>query len=287
MTRFAWALLCAAGVACLLSGAALPFRRPQRRTTESPIKIEPSVTATYMYDSTKRVRKLVFDVGNGSHATTSIATFGVRPVPQPIGFGGPDNWLGVYGYINDDSAFVWTVADSAAPQLPDGNIDHSNAEIYPGGTTRRFEVYLDPDTPNPPVVKFAALPFDTFPTGPSSQPNLFVDGVTGTYTVPTAAIGEPPRPRSLLFEGPSPNPMRKSTRFRLALPVASRLRVGVFDVSGRAIRTLIDAMKGAGEHDLEWNGTDGRGHRVAPGTYFVKMYVDGRQVGMRSVVVVR
>jgi hypothetical protein len=63
-----------------------------------------------------------------------------------------------------------------------------------------------------------------------------------------------------------PNPFQSVTRLRFASPVTGNVRVSVFDVNGRRLRTL------AGDpRDLVWDGRNEAGDRVAPGVYFYRL----------------
>lgn len=68
-----------------------------------------------------------------------------------------------------------------------------------------------------------------------------------------------------------PNPFRADTRIRFALPQAERVDLRVFDVGGRAVRTLVRDELGAGVHNVAWDGRDDDGNRVASGVYFYRM----------------
>jgi flagellar hook assembly protein FlgD len=51
--------------------------------------------------------------------------------------------------------------------------------------------------------------------------------------------------------------------------------VRVFDLAGRAVRTLIDTHHDAGEYDTFWDGCNDEGERVAGGIYFVRLEAGG------------
>jgi flagellar hook assembly protein FlgD len=44
--------------------------------------------------------------------------------------------------------------------------------------------------------------------------------------------------------------------------------LGVYDVAGRLVKTLLEADVAAGEHQVRWNGQDGSGCKVSAGMYF-------------------
>ena len=68
-----------------------------------------------------------------------------------------------------------------------------------------------------------------------------------------------------------PNPARDSAHLRFALPVASEVRVEVFDVLGRRVRHLVAAHLPAGRHPFVWDGQNDAGQRVAGGLYVVRL----------------
>lgn len=80
-----------------------------------------------------------------------------------------------------------------------------------------------------------------------------------------------------------PNPFveRTTIRFRMAQPGPASL--GVHDVAGRTVRTLVSGELPAGGHEAVWDGRDERGVRVAAGTYFVRLETAGRMHTVRTV----
>jgi len=76
---------------------------------------------------------------------------------------------------------------------------------------------------------------------------------------------------SLRLSRPRPSPARGTVRLSLELPVAGRTQVAVYDLTGRAVRTLIDAPLAAGRHTLVWDGRDAAGHPASQGVYFVRV----------------
>ena len=60
--------------------------------------------------------------------------------------------------------------------------------------------------------------------------------------------------------------------FTLQGIVAGQLEVGVYDLSGRLVRRLVDETRGEGRYAETWDGTDGGG-RVVPGLYLVRIAV--------------
>jgi hypothetical protein len=74
----------------------------------------------------------------------------------------------------------------------------------------------------------------------------------------------------------SPNPANPSTDVRFQLPGDVPVSVDVYDISGRLVRTLADAMlMNAGECSLNWNGCDNAGRTLASGVYVYRIQAAG------------
>jgi len=77
-----------------------------------------------------------------------------------------------------------------------------------------------------------------------------------------------------------PNPFMASTRLLYFLPSEGRATLEVFDVSGRAVRLLVNGRQGAGEHYAFWDGCDETGRPVASGVYFARLKTgEGMAIG--------
>ena len=68
-----------------------------------------------------------------------------------------------------------------------------------------------------------------------------------------------------------PNPFNPSTTIRYQLPMASTVRLDVYDVLGQKVRTLMHGEQVAGVHRAVWDSRDNRGKLVAAGTYFYRL----------------
>jgi hypothetical protein len=65
-----------------------------------------------------------------------------------------------------------------------------------------------------------------------------------------------------------PNPFNPSTKFDFYLPSASYVSIKIFDVTGRAVATLIDDYLEPGTHKIKFNSAD---YDLASGIYFYKL----------------
>ena len=83
----------------------------------------------------------------------------------------------------------------------------------------------------------------------------------------------------------SPNPVSDQTQLSFDLAIPMRVRVGVFDVSGRAVRVLVDEERPAGRQSVVWDRRDAQGRDASPGTYFYRIEVPGQQLQGKVIVV--
>lgn len=72
-----------------------------------------------------------------------------------------------------------------------------------------------------------------------------------------------------------PNPFNPTTEIRFALPKASNVKLVVYDIIGRVVKTLVDQRLDAGGHRAMWSGRDESGKTVASGVYFYHIQADG------------
>jgi flagellar hook assembly protein FlgD len=92
-------------------------------------------------------------------------------------------------------------------------------------------------------------------------------------------------PRVLSLRGPYPNPFNPSAAFELDLPAGGQVRLAVYDVGGRRVRSLEDGLAPAGRHRITWDGRDDRGRPVASGVYWLRLEAGGERRVLRGVLV--
>lgn len=80
-----------------------------------------------------------------------------------------------------------------------------------------------------------------------------------------------------------PNPFARTTGLAFTLARRGDLRVDLYDVSGRRVRTLERAGAAAGEHVLTWDGRDESGRLVPSGVYLAA-WKAGEAAGSRRLV---
>jgi hypothetical protein len=81
-----------------------------------------------------------------------------------------------------------------------------------------------------------------------------------------------------------PNPFNPQTRIPYALSDAAHVRIDVFDVAGRWVRTLVDAKVPAGPHSTTWDGRRDSGEQVASGIYYCRAQLGGESFTRKMVL---
>ena len=104
------------------------------------------------------------------------------------------------------------------------------------------------------------------------------DGRCGGYSARVAVDGSGPSPvpdanlpRHLAITGVAPNPFNPRTTIAWDLPRRGQVRIAVYDLRGRLVRTLLDGQAEAGSHRTVWDGQDRHGRAAAAGIYFVRL----------------
>ena len=96
-------------------------------------------------------------------------------------------------------------------------------------------------------------------------------------------------PKAFALAQNSPNPFNPSTTISYAIPEgANQLQVvlNVFNIRGQVVRTLVDQPQGPGTYNVNWDGADIHGARVASGVYFYRLKA-GDFVSTRKMVVLK
>ncbi|MGE5398799.1 MAG: fibronectin type III domain-containing protein, partial [Ignavibacteriales bacterium] len=98
-----------------------------------------------------------------------------------------------------------------------------------------------------------------------SAPGRFTVTATTDVTVDNAI------PTEYKIDQNYPNPFNPSTMITYWLPKNSFVKLQVFDMLGREIKTLIAGQMNAGKHTAQWNADDNSGQKVSSGMYLYRL----------------
>lgn len=107
--------------------------------------------------------------------------------------------------------------------------------------------------------------------------------LTVPYQDPAAVADGFDAPR-LLLEPVAPNPFHSFTSASFSLAAADRVTLGVFDIAGRRVRSLMEGIAPAGRQTVSWDGRDDAGRAMPGGVYFIKMVSMGQETTQRMVL---
>jgi len=101
-----------------------------------------------------------------------------------------------------------------------------------------------------------------------------------------AEVAQAPVAPLRTFLSIAPNPATASAGIAYGIARAGRVEIGIFDVAGRKVRSLVDAVVPAGTYRAQWDARNDAGRGVGAGVYFARLRTDEQTVG-RTIVIAR
>ncbi|MDD3284977.1 MAG: T9SS type A sorting domain-containing protein [Patescibacteria group bacterium] len=68
-----------------------------------------------------------------------------------------------------------------------------------------------------------------------------------------------------------PNPFNESTTIRYSLKSDEIVHIGIYNIKGQLVRTLVDTSQKSGEYKISWNSKNNNDEDVTAGIYFYKI----------------
>jgi C1A family cysteine protease len=197
---------------------------------------------------------------DSNSATYTVLSVNDAPVVSDI----PDQTVGANGsfasiqlnnYVADsddqDSTLTWTY--------------HGNVELSVDIANRVVTV----TTPVPDWSGFEAIWFK------ACDPKGLCDSNRVIFTVLVSGVDD----EDTLMSGPldfglsqnHPNPFNSNTNITYSVSSSGRIKLIIYDLLGKRVKTLADESQLPGNKSLDWDGTDDYGNPVASGIYFYKI----------------
>lgn len=82
-----------------------------------------------------------------------------------------------------------------------------------------------------------------------------------------------------------PNPFNPNTTIDYTVSAPGQVKLEVYDMAGRRVRTLVDEPRAAGTFTATWDGRDDAGNAAASGTYFCRMTAAGEMTARKMTLV--
>jgi hypothetical protein len=82
-----------------------------------------------------------------------------------------------------------------------------------------------------------------------------------------------------------PNPFNPETTIEFSVPKPGPVRVGVFDIHGKHVATLVDQAMSSGVFRVRWNGKSSTGADAASGVYYAQIQSRGGSGSGRLVLI--
>jgi len=105
---------------------------------------------------------------------------------------------------------------------------------------------------------------------------VYLDDVVVTSgVVPTETGAEPASAADVpaLLRQNRPNPFTSSTTIAFTMFTEAPVALSVYNIQGRLIRTVLEDVRGRGDHSMTWDGKDELGVDVAAGVYLYRLSV--------------
>lgn len=147
-------------------------------------------------------------------------------------------------------------------------------------TVGLFAYYIDY-----PAQEFWACWPTTFPD-PNHNWNNPVYYGTMIFSPPVPSIAEATNLNGSYhhFHNIYPNPLRDFARIHFSLQNRALVELKIYDIMGKVIRTLISGWVEPGDHYINWDRTNNNGLRVANGSYFCQIRIDGKSVVSKAII---
>ena len=97
---------------------------------------------------------------------------------------------------------------------------------------------------------------------------------------------EPILPSGIFLYPNHPNPFNTMTSIQFSVPIGIPVRLDIYDLLGREVRSLIDETMQAGDHEDFWDGKNNFNEPVETGIYLFQLRV-GKMRQIRKMVLLK
>ncbi len=158
-------------------------------------------------------------------------------------------------------------------------VDRDRSQSVPAGAPSGSYTYNAYLGINPDIVWASdSFTFEKSTTGDGDMQDAWSNwGESFTELNDPAAISAP---EQFALRGAYPNPFNPATTIGFALPEAGKVLLGVYDVRGRLVATLVDGYRDAGIHDVTFDAV-----HLASGIYIARLEAGGSTASQKMVLI--
>ena len=181
------------------------------------------------------------------------------------------------------------VIDGSSEELEDGSYyflgyDFASGIEVGSGAILQLDVQFDNTLTNPSIIM-------TMPGVASgdinANPLVSIFHGFGQFTGGLLSMDEGAAlPAEFALHPNFPNPFNPATRIIYDLAEASDVRLEIYDLIGRNIKTLVNQTQDAGRHFISWNGDDHTGNQVSAGVYLSRLHA-GNKIFSRKMILMK
>jgi hypothetical protein len=81
-----------------------------------------------------------------------------------------------------------------------------------------------------------------------------------------------------------PNPFNPTTDIQFAIADPDRIKLEIYDITGRKVKTLIDSHCSAGTHEVRWDGVNENGQPASAGMYLYRLSTSDKDLVKKMVL---
>ena len=102
----------------------------------------------------------------------------------------------------------------------------------------------------------------------------YIDFETIVSVLPEPATA----PTTFILEQNYPNPFNPNTTITFNVPQTTIVSLGIYNINGQLVKTLVDGKVNSGSHSILWGGRDNTGQIVSSGVYFYKLLTESKSM---------
>jgi uncharacterized lipoprotein YddW (UPF0748 family) len=200
---------------------------------------------------------------------------------------------------------ITTYAPPSSPTLVISELNNDQFQIisYPGEinepvwliTYRSLDPNADPDNANIIDIQFTQDPIsiiDHQGINDTANTYLYFSTVADRYwnesTISNTVFStSSPMPNSYTLNQNYPNPFNSETEIVFSTPKLKNIKIDIWSLDGRLIKTLLDSRLIPGQYGIKWFGKNNSGKIQSTGIYFSTLSVDQKIIKTRKLIYVK